>query len=304
MRWGSSSGTGGPTNSDSRPVSDRRREPYYPRHSRRRRCRSRVALHSGHGVVDSAIEAVHGRHTIVEQLDSGQIHLWLAWLGQIADSRLLAEYRSLLSEEELDKQARFHFERDRHRYLVTRAMVRAVLSKYVVVEPRDWKFVVNDYGKPSVAAEHSEARGIEFNLSHTDELVVLGVTRGRMLGVDVENVRAREVDLEIADRFFAPAELAALRALPSQQQQQRFFDYWTLKESYVKARGMGLSIPLGSFAFRLEDPAPIRLTIDPSLQDRTERWLFWQRPLGRGHLMALCAENCGAERPSIEAYPW
>ncbi len=72
--------------------------------------------------------AVHGWHIFVEQLDSGQIHLWLAWLGEITDSRLLAEYRSLLSEEELAKQGRFHLERDRHRYLVTRAMVRTVLS--------------------------------------------------------------------------------------------------------------------------------------------------------------------------------
>ena len=120
---------------------------------------------------------MHGRHVIMEQLDSGQIHLWLAWLGEITDSRLLAEYRSLLSEEERQRQMRFHFERDRHRYLVTRAMVRTVLSKYADVAPRDWRFAANDYGKPSIAAEHTEARGIEFNLSHTDGLVVLGVTR-------------------------------------------------------------------------------------------------------------------------------
>lgn len=236
----------------------------------------------------------------MEQLDSGQIHLWLAWLGEITDPHQLAEYRSLLSEGESAKQERFHFERDRHRYLVTRAMVRTVLSKYADVAPRDWLFAVNDYGKPSIATEHAQARGIEFNLSHTDGLVVLGVTRGRTLGVDVENVRARKVDLEIADRFFAPAEVAALRALPSQQQQQRFFDYWTLKESYIKARGMGLSIPLGSFAFCLEDPARIRVTIDPGLQDDAERWLFWQLQLHRGYLMALCAENRGVDRPSIE----
>jgi 4'-phosphopantetheinyl transferase len=239
----------------------------------------------------------------MEQLDSGQIHLWLAWLGEITDSHLLAEYRSLLSEEERRQQMRFHFERDRHRYLVTRAMVRTVLSKYADVAPRDWRFAVNEYGKPSIAAEYTQARGVEFNLSHTEGVVVLGVTRGRVLGVDVENVRAREVDLETADRFLAPAELAALRALPSQQQQRRFFDYWTLKESYVKARGMGLSIPLGSFAFCLEDPARIQLTIDPSLQDSAERWLCWQLQLGRGYLMALCAENREDKRPSLDARP-
>lgn len=233
---------------------------------------------------------MHGRHVVMEQLDSGHIHLWLAWPGEVTESRRLAEYRSLLSEEERQRQMRFYFERDRHRYLVTRAMVRTVLSKYSDVAPRDWRFAVNDYGKPSIAAEHTQARGIEFNLSHTDGLVVLGISRGRVLGVDVENVRAREIDLETADRFFASAEVAALRALPSQQQRQRFFDYWTLKESYIKARGMGLSIPLGSFAFSFKDPAQIGLTIDSSLQDSAGRWLFWQQRLGRDHLMALCSE--------------
>ncbi|HET9396352.1 MAG TPA: 4'-phosphopantetheinyl transferase superfamily protein [Nitrospiraceae bacterium] len=229
----------------------------------------------------------------MEQLDSGQIHLWLAWLREITDPRQLAECRSLLSEDELAQQARFHFERDRHRYLVTRAMVRTVLSKYANVEPRDWRFDVNDYGKPSIAAGHAEARGIEFNLSHTDGLVVLGVTRERAIGVDVENVVGREIDPEIAERFFAPAEVAELRRLPRRQRQQRFFDYWTLKESYIKGRGMGLSIPLRSFAFCLADPARIRVTLDAGLQDDAERWLFYKLRLGRSYLLAVCAENRG-----------
>jgi 4'-phosphopantetheinyl transferase len=78
----------------------------------------------------------------------------------------------LLSQEEQRQQLRFHFERDRHRYLVTRAMQRTVLSKYVGIAPRDWRFTSNDYGRPSIAAEHAAARGLEFNLSHTDGLVV------------------------------------------------------------------------------------------------------------------------------------
>ena len=85
--------------------------------------------------------------------------------------------------------------------------------------------------------------------------------------MDVENVRAREVDIEIADRYFAPEEVASAARAADEKQKQRFFEYWTLKESYIKARGMGLSIPLERFAFHLEDPEQIRLTIDPGLQD-------------------------------------
>jgi 4'-phosphopantetheinyl transferase len=242
----------------------------------------------------------------VEQIDSGQIHLWLAYLDETVDAHTLSEYRLLLSKEEQQKQIRFHFERDRHRYLVTRAMQRTILSKYVDIAPSAWRFAVNDYGRPSIAAEHAAASGVEFNLSHTDGLVVMGVTRDRLIGIDVENIRARDVDIEIADAYFAPAEVLALRTLPGEKQKERFFQYWTLKESYIKARGMGLSIPLERFAFSLEDPKQIRLSIDPGLQDHAGRWRFWQLRVDQDHLTALCAEGRGGERPylaSVRSWP-
>lgn len=235
----------------------------------------------------------------MEQIDSGQIHLWLAYLDETSDPRLLAEYRLLLSDAELQQHRRFHFAGDRHRYLVTRAMVRTVLSKYADVAPRNWRFAVNSYGRPSIASELSSPARIEFNVSHTDGLVVLGVTCERAIGVDVENVLSRAVDVGIADRYFAPEEVRTLRALPPEKQQRRFFEYWTLKESYIKARAMGLSIPLDRFAFDLDDAVAIRLTIDPSLQDCVERWAFWQVQLGREYLTAVCAEDGGAVRPCL-----
>jgi 4'-phosphopantetheinyl transferase len=238
---------------------------------------------------------MHGRHAIVEQIDSSQIHLWLAYPAEIADPHLLAEYRSLLSEEELEKQARLYFERDRHSDLVTRAMVRTVLSKYVDVAPREWRFEVNGYGKPSIALELNAAHALHFNVSHTDGLVVLGVVRARTIGVDVENVLAREVSIEIADRYFATAEVAALRALPPWQQQQRFFEYWTLKESYVKARGRGLSIPLDQFAFDLEEATRIKLAVNRGQDDDGACWAFWQLRLAQQHQIAVCAAQTSSD---------
>jgi len=237
----------------------------------------------------------------MEQLDSGQIHLWHANLGEITDPHLLAEHRSLLSPEELAKQTRFRFEKDRCRYLVTRAMVRTVLSRYAEVDPKEWRFAINAYGKPSIASELAGARGVEFNVSHTDGLVVLGVTRERAIGVDVENVRSRNASIEIADRYFAHAEVEALRALPRKLQQQRFFAYWTLKESYIKARGIGLSIPLDRFAFDLDDAAGIRMTIDPRLQDEPEHWAFWQLQLDLDNLTAICASQSEDKKLHVPA---
>jgi 4'-phosphopantetheinyl transferase len=177
-------------------------------------------------------------------------------------------------------------------------MQRTVLSKYAEIAPSRWRFEMSVYGKPSIAAEHAAAKGIEFNLSHTDGLVVMAVTRERVIGVDVENVRTREVDIEIADRFFAAEEVAELCTRPTEKQTLRFFEYWTLKESYIKARGLGLSIALERFAFHLQNPEQIRLTIDPGLRDYAERWWFSQVEVDDRYLTALCVE-CGAERPHL-----
>lgn len=239
----------------------------------------------------------------MEQIDSGQIHLWLCFYESIRDPALLNEYVGLLSTAELRQQRRFYFERDRHRYLVTRAMLRIVLSKYAAIAPKQWQFATNPYGRPEVANKDAEARRIAFNLSRTTGLIVLGVTRDRAIGVDVENVRERKAALEVADRFFAPSEVAALRALPVEEQERRFFEYWTLKESYIKARGMGLSIPMDRFAFDVEDRGAIQLTTDPSLGDRPERWAFWRFEPESQYIVAVCVArlNGGAcPRGSVE----
>lgn len=226
----------------------------------------------------------------MEQIDSGAVHLWLCFYESIRDRELLNEYWALLSAEERRQQRQFYFERDRHRYLVTRAMVRTVLSKYARIAPEQWLFNANQYGKPEVWNQDARANGISFNLSHTSGLIVivLGIARDRAIGVDVENVRQQRAALEVAERYFAPQEVSALRMLPREEQGNRFFEYWTLKESYIKARGMGLSIPFGRFAFNLEEPGLIRLSIEPTLRDRPECWDFWQFMAAEQSRVALC----------------
>jgi 4'-phosphopantetheinyl transferase len=223
-------------------------------------------------------------------LSPGEIHLWLAFYDQLTDDRL-HPYRALLDAAEREKEPRFYFARDRRRYLATRALVRTVLSRYAQVAPEEWVFSENAYGRPQVAGGDGT---LSFNISHTHSLIVLGVTRGGALGVDVENILAREVSLEIADRLFAPDEVAALAAVPPQQQQYRFFEYWTFKESYIKARGMGLSLPLDQFSFRYPDDGQVALAIAPELADDAARWQFWQFRPAPQYLVAVCAARVGA----------
>jgi len=173
---------------------------------------------------------------------------------------------------------------------VTRALVRTVLSRYAEVSPADWRFVANGYGKPEIS-EPREERSLRFNLSHTEGLVVCLVGRDRELGVDVED-RTRKGDLlDVADRFFSPFEVKALRALPPEEQMDRFFLYWTLKESYIKARGMGLALSLSAFSFDLDSPGSgVRVLFDPSLEDDPGRWQFSAMSYGRRHAIAVGME--------------
>ena len=190
-------------------------------------------------------------------LHPDKIELWLAFCDEIADEGLLADYRRLLVEEERKKEARFHLAHDRHRYLITRALVRSVLSRYAAVAPQDWCFEEDAYGRPQIVNADPVARRITFNISHTRSLVVLGVTCERALGVDTEDFHTRQAELGIADHYFAADEVAQLRTTPPDLQQTRFFEYWTLKESYIKARGMGLSLPLAQFGFDLSRPRSV-----------------------------------------------
>lgn len=228
---------------------------------------------------------------------TADIDLWLAYYDLATD--LAPRLRTLLTEEERAREPRFYFADDRLRYLVTRALVRTVLSRYAPLPPGDWRFAENGYGRPHIAPEIvarcPEVADLRFNLSHTRGLIALGVTRGRELGVDVEYVGERKSPLEIADRFFAPVEVEALWQQPESVRHERFFEYWTFKESYIKARGRGLSIPLDRFSFHYPHDAGVQLAIEPELEDTPERWALWQyRPAG-DYLLAVCAER--GERP-------
>jgi len=222
-------------------------------------------------------------------LPAGDIHLWFCFHGDDGNPALTAEYFSLLTPEDRSRHDRFHFARDQHRYLLTRVLARSVLSRYAPVQAQAWRFAAGPFGRPRIEASLAEeAHGLDFNLSHTDGLIVMAVARGIDLGVDAENLGCKAAP-EVADHFFSPSESAALNALPPSLQAERFFELWTLKESYIKARGMGLQIPLDSFSFTLDDPGGIAFALADSLDGTAQRWRFWQLQPTHEHLVSVCA---------------
>lgn len=226
------------------------------------------------------------------------VDLWLTFHDEIDDPVLLADLRQLMTHEERLQEDRFRFADDRKRFRITRALVRTTLSSYAAVAPEDWVFVTNHHGCPRVAPLHREAAGISFNLSHTRGLIALAVTRHAAIGVDVEHVTTRTVSLGIARRFFAANEVGDLAAVAPAAQQHRFFEYWTMKESYIKARGMGLSLPLDKFSFRFPDDHSVRLEMAEELGDDPARWNFFQYRPTSNHLLALCIGQSSQVRRS------
>ncbi len=229
--------------------------------------------------------------------DSRRIDLWCTYINEIGDELLLSRYDALLSTDERATQGRFVFARDRRRYLVTRALVRTVLSRYARVPPEAWRFSAGPHGRPAISAP-MPAPALEFNISHSGELVMLGVTSGRTLGIDTESTARRPANIDGLDRYFAPEESAALLALPAQARPRRFFELWTLKESYIKARGLGLAIALDAFRFELGGERGLTFHMRPELGDSPERWRLWQMSPRSGYLAAVCAAR-GEDDPCI-----
>ncbi len=171
-------------------------------------------------------------------LGEDQVHVWRIQLDLDAESS-----PAVLSVEEKEKAARFRFDRDRRRFSAAHAALRVILAGYLNLKPQEVQFTNNSYGKPYLAGSST----LFFNLSHSHELALLAVALRREVGVDVEYIRQELVEPAVIRRYFAPAEVAALAALPAGVEVGAFFNIWTRKEAFIKARGMGLSLPLDQF---------------------------------------------------------
>ena len=232
----------------------------------------------------------------MDLLPLNAVHVDLVHTDDVAAAARRDAYLALMSPDEHERMARLIFERDRRRFLLTRALVRTMLSRYAAVRAADWTFVENVHGRPEILDRPRGVPDLRFNISHTDGLIACAVTIGREVGVDVEHI-GRRLTHDVAGRFFAPQEVNDLAILPEDEQQKAFFDYWTLKEAYIKARGFGLALPLADFAFTLAPPAAPRITFEPSLQDDPDTWQFAQDWPTPHHRLGLAVRRQGSDLP-------
>lgn len=223
------------------------------------------------------------------ELSSSQVDVWRVHLVSISPDE------SVLSADERQRAVKFHFDKDRSRYIVSHASLRGILARYLQRAPEELSFSVNEYGKPFLPD-----RELEFNLSHSGDYALIAVTRGRNIGVDVEQIREVEIE-ELARRNFSPREVSELMALLPEQRLNGFFNCWTRKEAYIKARGLGLSIPLDSFIVSLapNEPAILRATL-PDAMDAVW-WSLRSLEVASNYAAALVVKGDGME---IRFWDW
>jgi len=234
----------------------------------------------------------------LEQLQQ-QLHVWLTVPDEITDPGTLSDYLSLLSEDERERQQRFHFEKDRHSFLVSHALVRKVLSMYVDVDPADWQFSAGEFGRPEISGP-AGVPPLRFNLTHTEGLSACLVTLDVDCGVDAERVGGRGNLHAVAGKMFAASELETLSALEGQQYQQQFFTFWTLREAYCKALGTGLGFSKKDYAFDVT--ADNRIAINFASPRDNGQGKYWQFNLLRPaveHLVAVAARTGGLSGKAV-----
>jgi len=223
----------------------------------------------------------------VKNDNANMFQLWCAFPDDLLDSRAAEACAELLSEEERARWQRFRPERSRREYLATHALARTALSYYRPVAPRDWRFVTNAYGKPAPTPDC----GLRFNLSNSTGLAVCLLVDGPFeVGVDVEARQRADEIAEVEYKVFSAAELAQLDALSATEQPDRYLSLWTLKEAYIKARGMGMALPLREISFLFDDAGAARLEVAEGVDEDAARWRFRQLDYA-GHRIAVVGEG-------------
>ena len=210
------------------------------------------------------------------------VHIWFRPTESL-DETAIAEAVAVLSTDELAQYRRFRFARDARDYAAAHALLRTSLSRFTNRAPTDWRFDRTPQGRPILIDE--DAVGASFSLSHTQGMVACAVTAGADVGVDVECVDRNVNAVEIAGRFFAPAESAHLMQLDAEARRDCFFDLWTLKEALVKALGAGMALSLNRLAFAVDPGGRVRLSAPADVDP--EGWEFGLFAPGPRHRLAV-----------------
>jgi len=227
-----------------------------------------------------------------QNIAQNEVHIWRASLEQ--PEEVITQLQHNLSADEARRVKRMCFEKDRRRWIVARGLLRSLLGQYLAIEPSGLEFCYNSHGKPFV--EHpATGSTFQFNLSHSENLAAYAFVHSRPLGIDVQYTRRQpKVDFEKMARYqFSQHEYQALCALRRDVQEQAFYQCWTRKEAYLKARGTGMSLPLHQFDVAFLPGEPAALLASREDVNEVARWSFKKVTFGADYAGALVVEGSG-----------
>ena len=224
----------------------------------------------------------------------GEVHVWRVDYRELASPERALQS---LSESERIRAARFHRDSDRLRYVVAHAALRDVLGRCLSLAPERLVFQTGEHGKPALR----DAPSLQFNLSDSDGLALIGVAVDGPLGIDVERHREDPTLIDVADRFFSPAEVRALRAVDPSRRLDAFFRIWTRKEAFIKAVGEGLARDLASFDVSLDPGHGASLLATRPDPEEARAWALVDLDLGPGVSAALVVR---APAGTVRGFEW
>lgn len=174
-------------------------------------------------------------------IPTNEVHVWRLFPNTIGFQ--IESLQKILSADELERARKFHFEKDRRRFIMARGILRTILARYLDIKPQQVSFEYASFGKPILATDFVRGN-ISFNLSHSGEMVLYAITRNHKIGIDVERINDNVDVMQIASRFFSPCEIVELEKAYEKNHSEIFFRYWTRKEAFVKGLGKGVSFPM------------------------------------------------------------
>jgi 4'-phosphopantetheinyl transferase len=218
-------------------------------------------------------------------LGATDVHVFRASLepaGHVA-----ARLGQLLSRDEYARADRFHFEIDRQHFIVARGYLRTILSRYIGIAPAGIRFSYADHGKPRLASPIGQTQPLHFNLTHSAGLALYAFTRVGEIGIDLEHIRPDFSGEDTARRFFSSTEVTCLSKLPESARHEAFFNCWTRKEAFIKAKGTGLSLPLDQFDVTVAPAEPAALLRTRWDESEAARWSLKAIDMGPAYVGAV-----------------
>jgi 4'-phosphopantetheinyl transferase len=234
---------------------------------------------------DMATHSALGQNPDRFLLANREVHVWQLSLDQ--SPATANRLRQLLAANEEERARRFHFEVDRQHFIAGRGYLRIILSRYLKIGPEEIEFTYNDYGKPQIAASAAPDHPLNFNLAHSRGIALYAFTHLGEIGVDIEYIRPEFPNEEIARRFFSASEVARLGDFPIEMRSQAFFNCWTRKEAFIKAKGVGLSMPLDQFDVSLDPAEPATLLRTRWNESEAAQWSLQAIETSPGYAAAV-----------------